>query len=156
MKPEYRIDAILFFHPTKRVAPWDIRRWMKTRINCPVGGGVGYACGDGVDGQRGRIPVEDSVVGRDGSLSLWRHSWTGLHPHRITFSTGIERLVRRLVVIEEAMSLDRKDQGKGSTKRCCPSWVSAGAPCWRPRRTFKNLLSYLTPGRFFFPSSSLV
>lgn len=49
------------------------------------------------------------------------------HPIPIVFSVGVERLVRRLVVIEGSLPLGRKDRGAFFEKKIAFMWIGGGA-----------------------------
>lgn len=106
IRPDRRMNGQLAYPATERIAPVELRRWMQKGSIIPFVEGLAAKAGD--------------VHKSDGDGLLAREIMcTGLalaalldefHPNPIIFSSGVERMVRRLVVIEEALGKERKER----------------------------------------------
>ncbi|CAN8074595.1 unnamed protein product [Agarophyton chilense] len=123
VKPEFRIDAELSFPFTQRVAPRKIRRWMKHGSIVPWVEGLASRAGpperDTFDGYLSR---EILAVGMALAALL-----DEFHPLPIIFSAGVERLVKRSLVFEEAWKFSRKERGAFYKKKLAFMGLGGGA-----------------------------
>lgn len=104
LRPDRRPNADLAFPPDKRIATRELRRWMQKGSIIPIVEALAAKAGpvdkDNADAYQAR---EIKCTGLALAALL-----DEFHPNPIVFSSGIERLVRRLVVIEMALEKDRK------------------------------------------------
>lgn len=60
------------------------------------------------------------------------------HPQPIVFSAGVERLVCRLLIIEDLLHVECKDPAAFFLRRRCLSRESAGVRCRRLRSCYEG------------------
>ena len=107
VRPEYRIQTQLSFPPATRRAPMEIRRWLTHGSIIPwvdrLQAKAGPVERDNADGY---LAPEIMVLGMVLASLL-----DECHPRVVVYLDGVKRLVRRLLVIERALTMERKEGG---------------------------------------------
>lgn len=107
VKPEHRMHFDLYIPATDRIAPREISRWM---LYGPISAWVEHLAQKAGNVQKnnagGYLAREILSVGLTLAALL-----DEFHPSRIVYSVAVERLARRLLVVEVALTKDPKERG---------------------------------------------
>ena len=107
IRPEYRLADSLSFPATSRKAPRILHRWMNHGSLVPwlnaLCSKAGQVEKDNADGYLAREIMSTGLT----LASLLNE----FHPEQLLYSSAIERLVRRLWVMEKSLSMERQDRG---------------------------------------------
>ena len=104
--PRWRGERQLAFPSCERIAPWVINAWLQHRsITSAVDNLAARAGSLEKDSAGGYLAREIKTVGL-----ILADLLSEFHPVLIIFSSAVERLVSRLVVLEETLSKDPKDR----------------------------------------------
>ena len=104
IRPEERINQGVSFAATARIAPMELSRWLQhDELKTWLEGTVARAGPLHVDTQDGHFARE--ILSTGPVLAALMDEF---HPENLLQSVAVERLVRRLVIYEEALSVDKK------------------------------------------------
>lgn len=106
LRPDHRVNGQLSFPPMERVAPVELRRWIQKGSIVPFVEGLASKAG-GVHKSNADAFTAREIMCTGLALAALLDEF---HPNPIVYSAGVERLVRRLLVIETALNKDRKDR----------------------------------------------
>lgn len=104
LRPDARINSHLSFASTRRIASLEIMRWIKhgSILRC-VENFSEWA--GGIDGIRAENFVAREIMMVERTLATILDEF---HPANVIFSAAVERLVLRLVILEEYISVDKE------------------------------------------------
>lgn len=123
LRPDRRANADLSFPPEKRIATRELRRWMQKGSIIPFVETLESRAGP-VDKDNSDAYLAREIKCTGMALAAFLDEF---HPNPIIYSSGIERLVRRLVVIEAALEKDKKDRGAFYEKNLSFLGIGGGA-----------------------------
>lgn len=108
VRPEERINHGVTFAATSRIAPMKLTRWLQHgELKTWLEAAVARAGSVHVDSQDGHLAREILSTGL-----VLASLMDEFHPENLLQSVEVERLVRRLVIYEKALSVDKKERGQ--------------------------------------------
>lgn len=123
VRPDARVNAHLSFAPTRRIAPLEIMRWMTHGSILAWVEQLSTRAGT-MDGLRAENFMAREIMLTGVTLATMLDEF---HPSTVVFSATVERLVRRLVVLEESMSVEKDQMSKFYAKKLAFLGIGGGA-----------------------------
>ena len=123
IRPEERINQGVTFTPTSCIAPMELSRWLQHgELKTWLESTVARAGPLHLDTQEGHLARDILSTGL-----VLASLMDEFHPSNLIQSVAVERLVRRLVIYEKALSVDKKTRGQFLIKNLAFMGLGGGA-----------------------------